>query len=340
MKAGDVDFTVSNATPARAVDVSFSQTLISLELGYLVPAASPIASLPDVDKPGLRVGVTQGSTSQGTIPKLLPNATVVPAQNAARAIEMFERRELDLFATNKPTLFEMSDQMPGARVLDGRWGVENIAVAIPRGREAAMEYLRRFVEEAQTSGLLSRAVERAGLRGVVKAVVAKVRHFDDVGKAFDHMLKPVISAPTIPVSVAKACQLLIDPQSFANLRAYFLIDRWAPDRQGHLFIFRKAWFALASSSLPGATMLAPSAAWAGAATHFFGLGARQRHNRIGIQFHGHSPGRRERSRYRLCRHGTLHRHRCGAVLPADSTLIADGNGVNVSPPRWQTPPVR
>jgi len=54
-----------------------------------------------------------------------------------------------------------------ARVLDGRWGVEHIAIAIPRGREAAMEYLRRFVAEAQTSGLLAQAVARAGLRGVV-----------------------------------------------------------------------------------------------------------------------------------------------------------------------------
>jgi polar amino acid transport system substrate-binding protein len=93
----------------------------------------------------------------------------VPAENYKRGIEMLERGEIDTYATNKPTLFEMSDQMPGARVLDGRWGVENIAVAIPRGREAAMEYLRRFVEEAQTSGLLTQAVERAGLRGVVKA---------------------------------------------------------------------------------------------------------------------------------------------------------------------------
>jgi polar amino acid transport system substrate-binding protein len=169
MKAGDVDFTVSNATPARAADVSFSQTLISLELGYLVPAASPIATISDVDKPGLRVGVTQGSTSQGTIPKLLPNAIVVPAENAKRAIEMFERGELDLFATNKPTLFEMSDRMPSARVLDGRWGVEHIAIAIPKDREAAMEYVRRFVEEAQATGLLSQAAERSGLRGVVKA---------------------------------------------------------------------------------------------------------------------------------------------------------------------------
>ena len=168
MKAGDVDFTVSNATPARAADVTFSQTLLSLELGYLVPAASPVATIADVDRPGIRVGVTQGSTSQGTIPNLLPNATVVAAQNFKRAIEMFEHRELDVFATNKPTLFKMSDQMPGARVLSGRWGVEHVAIAIPKGREAALEYLRGFVEQAQTSGLLSQAAERAGLRGILK----------------------------------------------------------------------------------------------------------------------------------------------------------------------------
>ena len=59
--------------------------------------------------------------------------------------------------------------MPGARVLDGRWGVEHIAIAIPKGRETAMEYLRRFVEEVQTSGLLMQAVARAGLRGIVTA---------------------------------------------------------------------------------------------------------------------------------------------------------------------------
>ena len=169
MKAGDVDFTISNATPARAVDVDFSQTLISLELGYLVPAASPIATMSDVDRPGLRIGVTQGSTSQRTIPNLLPNAIVTPARNSRHAVEMLERHELDLFATNKPTLFQMSDQMPGARVLDGRWGVEHIAIAIPRGREPALEVVRRFVEEVQTGGLLAEAVARAGLRGLVKA---------------------------------------------------------------------------------------------------------------------------------------------------------------------------
>jgi len=67
IKAGNVDITVSNATPARAQDVAFSQTLLSIELGYLVPAASSIATSAEVDKPGVRVGVTQGSTSERTL---------------------------------------------------------------------------------------------------------------------------------------------------------------------------------------------------------------------------------------------------------------------------------
>jgi polar amino acid transport system substrate-binding protein len=169
MKAGDVDFTVSNSTPLRALDVAFSQTLLSIELGYLVPATSPIATASDVDKSGMRIGVTQGSTSERTLPKLLANAAVVPAQNVKYAIQMFERRELDAYATNKPTLFEMSDQMPGARVLDGRWGEEHLAVAIPKGRESGMEYVRRFVTEAQSNGLLAKTVEQAGLRGSIEA---------------------------------------------------------------------------------------------------------------------------------------------------------------------------
>ena len=169
MKAGDVDFTVSNATPARALDVAFSQTLISLELGYLVSATSPIAAASDLDKQGMRIGVTQGSTSERTLPKLLTNATVVPAQNVKIAIQMLERRDLDAYATNKPTLFEMSDQMPGARVLDGRWGEEHLAVAIPKGRESGMEFVHRFVDDVQSNGTLAKAVAQSGLRGSIKA---------------------------------------------------------------------------------------------------------------------------------------------------------------------------
>jgi polar amino acid transport system substrate-binding protein len=168
MKAGSVDITVSNATPTRAQDVAFSQTLLSIELGYLVPDASPVKEIGDVDKPGMRIGVTQGSTSERTLPKLLPSATVVPVQNVKVAIEMFARHELDAFATNKAILYEMSDKMPGAKVLNGGWGVEHLALAIPKGRDGGLDYLRGFVADVQSSGLLAQSVKRAGLRGSAK----------------------------------------------------------------------------------------------------------------------------------------------------------------------------
>jgi polar amino acid transport system substrate-binding protein len=169
MKAGEVDFTVTNATSVRAEIVDFSQTLLSLELGYLVPAHSSIRAIADLDKTGMRVGVTQGSTSQGTLPKVLTSASVVPAPNLKAAVQMMANKELDAFATNKSILFEMSDGMSGARILDGRWGTEHMAIAMPKGRSAAHDYVRAFVADVQKTGLLARAIEQAGLRGTLKA---------------------------------------------------------------------------------------------------------------------------------------------------------------------------
>src|ERR1700730_2661944 len=71
MQAGAVAFTLSNSTPARAATVNFSQNLLTIELGYLVAANSPITTIADIQKPGLRVGVTRGSESQSTTPNML-----------------------------------------------------------------------------------------------------------------------------------------------------------------------------------------------------------------------------------------------------------------------------
>ena len=69
----------------------------------------------------------------------------------------------------KPILFDMSNQLPGSRVLEGRPGIDPHAMAMPKGRDAGMPYLRQFMQEAKSQGLIKGAVERAGLRGVLVA---------------------------------------------------------------------------------------------------------------------------------------------------------------------------
>jgi polar amino acid transport system substrate-binding protein len=169
MKSGEIDFTVSNATAARAEHVDFSQTLISLELGYLVPPQSTLAGADGIHRVGMRIGVARGSTSERTLPLRFVQAIVVPMASYPIAIDALRHGELDAYATNKPTLYQMSDAIPGSRVLDGNWGLEHIALAIPKGRGKGLEMLKRFVGDVQANGVLREFQERAGLRGVVAA---------------------------------------------------------------------------------------------------------------------------------------------------------------------------
>lgn len=169
IKDGKVDFTVTNATAVRAKDVNFSRNLLSVELGYLVPENSPIVRAEQIDGPGIRIGVTKGGTSERVLSERFKNAKITSAESVAGAIDALRHGELDVYATNKAILFQMSQSLPGARVLDDNWGQEHMAIAVPKGREAGQELLDGFVRDVQSSGLLEQIEATAGLKGAVKA---------------------------------------------------------------------------------------------------------------------------------------------------------------------------
>ncbi len=169
IQRGEVDMTFTNASPARARDVDFSRTLVQLELGLLLPPQSSIRRFEQVDRAGLRVGVSQGSSSQGVLTQLFKQAQVVPVASLEVAQHMLHSQQLDAFATNKGILFEMREKLPGFSVSDDRWGLENLAIAVPKGRAAGQTFLTAFAEQVTRSGRLAQMAERAGLRGLAKA---------------------------------------------------------------------------------------------------------------------------------------------------------------------------
>ncbi len=168
LKVGKVDITFTNATAVRAKDMDFTSPMVKLELGYLVVGSSPLKSVTEIDQSGIRVGVSQGSSSQGVLTQLYKQAKVIPADSLAKAQAMLNAKQIDAFATNKGILFEMSDSLPGSRVLDGRWGLENLAIAIPKGRDVARPYIQNFAKELESNGDLSKAINRSGLRGTAR----------------------------------------------------------------------------------------------------------------------------------------------------------------------------
>jgi len=169
VKTGKVDVAFTNATAARAKDMDFTPPYLDIELGYLVPKGSAVTSMADIDLPGIRVGVTEHSSSDAALSRDLKNASVVRSGTVKSGIEMLAQHQIDAYATNKPTLFEMADALPGARVLDGRWGLERHAIAIPKGRDAGMAFVSKFAADAKAEGLVKAAVQRAGLRGTAES---------------------------------------------------------------------------------------------------------------------------------------------------------------------------
>jgi polar amino acid transport system substrate-binding protein len=165
LRTDQIDFTVTNASPARAQLVSFARPVINLELGYLVAPGSALKTASDIDRPGIRVGVSEGSSSQAALERRFQQAKVMPVGSLTLVAEGLQRGALDVFATNKAILHELGDQVPGSRILDGRWGLEQMAIAIPKGREEALAQLDAFAERMRNDGSLAAIVQRAGLRG-------------------------------------------------------------------------------------------------------------------------------------------------------------------------------
>jgi len=169
MQAGRADVAFTNASAERAQGMDFTAPYLIIELGFLVTAKAPVTALADVDQPGVRVGVTAKSSSDTTLSRELKNALVIRAESVAAGVQMLSAGTLDVYATNKATLFEMADQLPGSRVLDGNWGLERHALATPKGRARALPYARAFIADAVATGRVQAAVTRSALRGAIVA---------------------------------------------------------------------------------------------------------------------------------------------------------------------------
>jgi polar amino acid transport system substrate-binding protein len=69
-------------------------------------------------------------------------------------------------ASARSTLLEYSTQLLGSRVLEDHYGANINRVVIPKGYVGRLTYVNEFVEEAKASGLVQKAIDRGGPRGV------------------------------------------------------------------------------------------------------------------------------------------------------------------------------
>ena len=154
------------AEPARAEAIAFTAAYAEIEATYLVPAGSPLTTIADVDRPGVRIAIAARSAYDLWLSRHLAHAELVRAPGLDASYELFAGDQMDALAGLRPRLLQDVEKLPGARILDGRFTAVQQAVGTAKGNEAGAAFLRDFVEEAKASGLVARLIERHGVRGL------------------------------------------------------------------------------------------------------------------------------------------------------------------------------
>jgi polar amino acid transport system substrate-binding protein len=154
------------AEPQRADEIAFTKAYLEIPVTFLVPAASKIKNLDEVDRPGVRIAVSARSAYDLYLSRTLQHASLARAQGIDASYELFVNERLDALAGLKPRLVSDAEKLPGSRVLEGQVTGVQQAVGTKKTRTAAARYLGDFVNDIKRSGLVAKTIEKHGVRGV------------------------------------------------------------------------------------------------------------------------------------------------------------------------------
>jgi polar amino acid transport system substrate-binding protein len=160
------------AEPQRAQQIAFTAAYCEIEATYMVPAGSPIKSIAEVDKKGVRIVVAARAAYCLWLENNIKNATLVQVTGAEATLKNFVDEKFDVMAGLRPGLIKDVEKLPGARILDGQFSAVQQAVGTPKKNSAGAEFLAAFVEDAKKSGLVASFIEKHKVKGLSVAPLA------------------------------------------------------------------------------------------------------------------------------------------------------------------------
>jgi polar amino acid transport system substrate-binding protein len=166
LKAAECDIGFFGIDPSRATEIDFSPPLVQADFTYLVPTGSPIRRSEDVDRPDVTVAVVRNHSSTNALSRTLKQAKLIFGETPEETLDLLRNERADAMASVRTALLEFSFHLPGSHVLEDGYGELRLAIAMPKNKPGWLSYISEFVGEAKASGLVQRAIESTGARGL------------------------------------------------------------------------------------------------------------------------------------------------------------------------------
>jgi len=173
VRTGAWDVAFLGAEPQRATEIAFTAAYLEIPATYLVPAGSPIRTIADVDREGVRIAVAEKSAYELWLSRNIKHAKLVLTKGIDASYNAFVNDKLEVLSGLRPRLLSDVQKLPGARLLDGQFTAVQQAIGTPKARSAGAAFLRTYVEDVKASGFVGEAITRNNSQGVSVAPPAK-----------------------------------------------------------------------------------------------------------------------------------------------------------------------
>jgi polar amino acid transport system substrate-binding protein len=164
VESGAVDVSFMPVDEERKKRIAFGPNYVLGESTYMVTAATAAKTVEDVDKANMRViGIANTTTIRAATQKL-KNTKIVAVTSVEEAVALLRDGKADAFALSRDTLPTYVKQVPGSRMVDGAFHQVAVAIAVAKGKPAALAAITEFMDEAKKSGLVRRAFDKHGFK--------------------------------------------------------------------------------------------------------------------------------------------------------------------------------
>jgi polar amino acid transport system substrate-binding protein len=161
------DIGLAARDPSRGEHLAFSDVFMEVDNGYVARPGLSLSAADEVDRAGIKVAVAQGSAPDGFLTRTLKNAEIIRVPGGlAPAREALADGRADVYGENVHLASRIAAEQPGAKVLDGRFNLVQMSIAVPKHNAATLPIVDEFVRDAKRDGLIAQLIARADLRGV------------------------------------------------------------------------------------------------------------------------------------------------------------------------------
>ena len=162
---GEWDVAIGPPTPLVAEKADFSPDLALFDFMFVAAPGREFTDAAQVDRPGVKIGVGRNSGPDLFLSRALKSAELV--RPGGGGVEALRSGKADVWAANASNVQGVADALPGAKIVPGAFTTERYTVALPKGRSsAAQSKIVEIVNEAKRTGVVRKAIDQTGIKGV------------------------------------------------------------------------------------------------------------------------------------------------------------------------------